>query len=225
MKQSIRVMLASEYPAARSLLRRIVESEDKTVVVGEAENGTKALTLARNLRPDVAIIDSYLPYVVGLDDVPLSRVGGLDVAQSISAEIPNIRVVLLNRLERGIIPANSWGPYADALFCREEKETCIPFRVGDLDDDTGLLPGTVVYANVESKTTPEAKTGWSGSDAMFFGVLSLLAGWSLIITVVLLWPGVLLVSLGTVGVLFGLVGKITSKTKRGLNSARNRNLH
>lgn len=70
-RRNMRVMVASEYPEVQYFLREVVEGEDGAVIVGQAENATKALTLAQNLRPDIAIIDSYLPHVVGLDAVDM----------------------------------------------------------------------------------------------------------------------------------------------------------
>jgi CheY-like chemotaxis protein len=95
-RQNVRVILASEHPEVRHFLREVVEEESGAVILGQAENATKALALAKHLRPDVAIIDCYLPHTMGSDTVPLSRVGGLDVAESISEEIPDTKVVLLN---------------------------------------------------------------------------------------------------------------------------------
>ena len=56
--ENVRVLVASEHAGTRSFLRHIVETENRTVIVAEAENGARALNLARNLRPDVALIDS-----------------------------------------------------------------------------------------------------------------------------------------------------------------------
>src|SRR3990170_4440534 len=95
-RRNIRVILASGNPSVRHFLRGAVEGEPGTTVIGQAENATKALVMARNLRPDIAIIDSYLPHSVSLETVPLSRIGGLDAAQAAFEEIPNLRVVLLN---------------------------------------------------------------------------------------------------------------------------------
>ncbi len=53
-------MLASAYPEVRYFLREVVEEEGRALIVGQAENATKALALARNLRPDVAITDCHL---------------------------------------------------------------------------------------------------------------------------------------------------------------------
>ncbi len=214
MQQSIRVLLASEYPETRSFLKRIVEAEDKAVIVGEAENGTKALTLARNLRPDVAIIDSYLPHVVGLDGIPLSRVGGLDAAQSINEEIPNIRVVLLNSLANTVISDSQWRPDVDTFLCQEGKEACIPFTIGELHQ-RAEFPGTLVFANVEAdtKTANPTITGLSDK-GVFFGALSMFLGWCLIITMFLANIGVYLAIAGAVTLTAGLTGKLILKTWR-----------
>jgi DNA-binding NarL/FixJ family response regulator len=51
MKQQTCVVLASEYPQTRSLLKEALEGEERTVIIGQAENARRALNLARALRP------------------------------------------------------------------------------------------------------------------------------------------------------------------------------
>lgn len=211
MKQrNIRVMLASEYPEIRSLLRGMIESEDKAVIVGQAENATRALTLARNLRPDVAIIDSYLPHSIGLDALPQSRIGGLDIAQTISDEIPNTRVVLLSCLDGVTSPEVRRGVY----LCRETREACVPFTVDELQLNKVVPPGALVFARVvaRAETAPYQRTGSSLSEkAIFFGGLAILGGWVLIISLWLAPPGVFLALGGVATLLFGLAVKLASR--------------
>ena len=207
--QNVRVLLASENPGTRSILRRIVETENKAVIVAEAENGTRALSLARTLRPDVVLIDSCLPSIVGLDNIPLSRVGGLDVAQSISEEIPNMHVVLLNSLN-GRIPADStWIPDYNALLCRDIKESCIPFTLGEL---SARESAELIFANIKTKASdvPEQKTRLSDK-VIFAGVLGVVAGWLMILTMFLATVGLYVVLAGVTTALFGLVGKLSRK--------------
>ncbi len=209
-RQSIRVMLASEYPETRSLLRGIIESENKAVIVGQAENAAKALTLARNLRPDVAVIDSYLPHTVGLDMVPLSRIGGLDTAQTISADIPNIRVVLLNSLEKEMVPQGKRG----VAFCRETMQTCIPFTLDELQMNKVVPAGALVFAHVvaKAKAAPDRKIiSYLSDKAVFFGGLGILGGVILIITIFLSGAGIYLALAGVATLLVGLVGKLVSR--------------
>ena len=195
-QQNVRVLLASERPETRTFLRRVVENEDKTVIVAEAENGTRALNLARTMRPDVALIDSYLPYVVGLDNVPLSRIGGLDVAQSISEEIPNMHVVLLNSLNDNILAESVWQTKNSALLCRESEAACIPFKLGELSDWT-KSPGNLIFANVETQESaiPAQKTSLSDK-AIFAGVLGVIAGWLMILTMFLATVGLYVLAAG-----------------------------
>lgn len=103
MSANIRVLLASEHDAVRRMLRKVVRDEPGAAIAGEAKSGTEATTLARELRPDVALLDFHLPHAVGLDSVRLSRINGLDTAQTITAEVPGTRVVLLTDLDADVI--------------------------------------------------------------------------------------------------------------------------
>ena len=75
-RQNVRVIVASEYPEVRHFLSEVVEEQGGAIIIGQAENATKALTLARSLGPDGANVDSNLPRAIGLDTVPLSRIDG-----------------------------------------------------------------------------------------------------------------------------------------------------
>ena len=149
-RQNVRVILASEHPEVRHFLREVVEEESGAVILGQAENATKALALVKHLRPDVAIIDCYLPHTMGLDTIPLSRVGGLDTAESISEEIPDTKVVLLNNLDTGILQNYGLGLDFDAVFSVERIGTNTPFTLQDLCHEKGQS-NAIVFANVETK--------------------------------------------------------------------------
>jgi CheY-like chemotaxis protein len=208
--QNVRVMVASESPETRTVLRRIVETGDKAVIVGEAENGTRAMTLAHRLRPDVAIIDSHLPYVVGMDNIPLSRIAGLDIAQSISAEMPAMRVVLLNNLSEDILSRSAWRPEDNALLCREGKGICVPFTVGELSASAGSL----IFANIEMQESEVPDQKVSLSDKLVFsGVIAGVAGWLMILTMFLAMVGIFVVGAGVLTAAVGLVGKLASQKR------------
>ena len=173
-RQNVRVILASEYPEVRHFLREVVEEETGAVFLGQAENATKALTLARRLRPDVAIIDCYLPHDIGLDTVSLSRIGGLDTAQTISEEIPNIRVILLNNLDTVILPDRSLNQDVAAIFSMERMATNIPFTLQDLCHEV-VPSNALVFANVETKQ------GATIRQDVLFGGLGILGGLMLMV--------------------------------------------
>jgi DNA-binding NarL/FixJ family response regulator len=66
MRPEIEVLIAEDHPIFRKGLRQIVESEPGLKVVGEAENGERALELIRTCRPQVAVLDVEMPRKDGL---------------------------------------------------------------------------------------------------------------------------------------------------------------
>ena len=63
----IRVLLADDHQMVRTGFRVILEVEDDIEVVGEAADGDRAVTLARELSPDVVLMDVEMPGIDGLE--------------------------------------------------------------------------------------------------------------------------------------------------------------
>ncbi|MBP2436844.1 response regulator transcription factor [Microbacterium amylolyticum] len=58
---TIRVLIADDEPLIRRALSAYLEADAGIEVVGEARNGLEAVSMARALRPDVAIVDLRMP--------------------------------------------------------------------------------------------------------------------------------------------------------------------
>jgi DNA-binding NarL/FixJ family response regulator len=65
----IRVLLADDDGLVRSGLRALLAAEDDLMVVGEAANGREAVNRARELEPDVVLMDVRMPQVDGVTAV------------------------------------------------------------------------------------------------------------------------------------------------------------
>ncbi|RSN66396.1 response regulator [Actinomadura sp. WAC 06369] len=63
----IRVLLVDDQPLIRSGFRALLDLEDDIAVVAEGGDGAEGLALAREHRPDVALIDVRMPVVDGIE--------------------------------------------------------------------------------------------------------------------------------------------------------------
>ena len=65
--QPIRIVIADDHPIFRDGLRRLLESESDLKVIGEASDGAEAVKLARQLKPDILLLDLAMPRHPGLE--------------------------------------------------------------------------------------------------------------------------------------------------------------
>jgi DNA-binding NarL/FixJ family response regulator len=82
---TISVFLADDHRVLRDGLRILLESQDDIKVVGEAENGNKAIEGILSIKPNVVVMDITMP-----------ELNGIDATQSIHETLPEIGIVILS---------------------------------------------------------------------------------------------------------------------------------
>lgn len=86
----IRVLIVDDHTLFRSGVRLVLERQTDFVVVGEASNGLEGVKRAKQLKPDVMLLDLHMPGTSGLEAISLLR-----------EEAPQTEVIMLTVSEDG----------------------------------------------------------------------------------------------------------------------------
>lgn len=121
MKPKLRVLIVEDDIGVALINREFVSSHQGFTVVGEAHNGTDAVVLIERLRPDVVLLDFYLPDFSGLE--VLSRLspdlgGAMEViAVTAARDVESVRAARARGVRHYLVK-----PFmASALFERLEE--------------------------------------------------------------------------------------------------------
>jgi DNA-binding NarL/FixJ family response regulator len=83
--KKIGVLLADDHTLIRAGLRMVVDAQPDLAVVGEADNGRDAVSMAEALKPDVVVMDIGMP-----------SLNGIEAARQIRETLPDTQIVMLS---------------------------------------------------------------------------------------------------------------------------------
>ena len=82
---AIRILLADDHQIVRQGLRRILEENPETEVVGEASDGRQAVQMALDTKPQVVVMDLSMP-----------QLNGIEAIRQIARRLPSAKVLVLS---------------------------------------------------------------------------------------------------------------------------------
>ena len=93
--KAMRVLVVDDDDAVRAVLAEVLQ-EEGFEVVGRAIDGIEGVSLALSLTPDGVLLDMRMP-----------RMGGIEAARAILAQLPNVRIVMLSAYDDASLQAEA----------------------------------------------------------------------------------------------------------------------
>lgn len=81
---TISILIVDDHAVVRQGLRMFLSLDEEFEVVGEAANGQEAVDMARDLEPDVVLMDLLMPVLSGIEAIPIIR-----------ESVPNTEIIAL----------------------------------------------------------------------------------------------------------------------------------
>jgi DNA-binding NarL/FixJ family response regulator len=82
----MRILIADDNESVRRGVRKLLSSQTNWEVSGEAMNGTEAVQKARELLPDLILLDISMP-----------DLNGLEVASRVRQELPDVKIIIMSQ--------------------------------------------------------------------------------------------------------------------------------
>jgi DNA-binding NarL/FixJ family response regulator len=145
-----RIIIVDDHHAIRRGVRQLLESEPYYQVVGEASDGRSGLELARETRPDIAILDYSVP-----------ELNGLDLSHALKREFPKIEILLYTMHDREEIIMNVLRAGVRGFVLKSDTEKHLIAALDALSIRrpyfSGAISDTLLAQFLESK--PQALAG------------------------------------------------------------------
>ena len=169
---AIRVLIADDHKIMLAGLRSLLEKQSDIEVVGEAENGRKAVQMAQEKRPDVVVMDVSMP-----------DLNGIEATTQIKESVPESSVIALSmhsdkRFVMGMLRAGAAG-YLLKDCASQELANAIVQVAGGKKYLSPEITGVVINDFLQGGSPEEDETVASVLSAREREVLQLIAeGWS-----------------------------------------------
>ena len=153
----LRVFLAEDHVVVRQGLRALIEAQPDMEVIGEADDGQAAVQGARDLGPDVVVMDVSMP-----------RMSGTRATELLKQELPEIKVLALTAHEdksylRQLLGAGVSGYVLKRVAADELIRALRTVAQGGVYLDPNLA-GKVVSGFVQRPAAREGQAGGTLSD-------------------------------------------------------------
>lgn len=112
--EKTRILLADDHLVVRMGLALMIGRQDDMELVGEAENGETAVSLAKEIRPDVVVMDIQMPVM-----------DGATATGRIRAEVPGSKILVLTTFGASADAARALGSGALGAISKDSSQDAL----------------------------------------------------------------------------------------------------
>src|SRR5262249_52605400 len=142
-----RILLADDHPVVRCGVRSLLEAQTELeFVVTEVETGKEAIEQIMQERPDIAILDYWLPMI-----------NGLEVARQVKAGGSKVEIIIFTMLDSDSLADECFRCGARAYLLKSEREHLVCAAIRAAGAHKPLVGGAVVERQLENRPNRDAE--------------------------------------------------------------------
>lgn len=139
--QRIRILLVDDHPVVRQGLRKILSTFDQIAIAGEASSGREAIEVARELKPDVVLMDISMPEMNGIEATTILR-----------RDLPEVKVLALSMHENASYVKQALKAGARGYILKESAPQKLVEAISNVNSSSEPVMPTDVLARTEGKS-------------------------------------------------------------------------
>src|SRR5204863_3049916 len=147
---SLRILLADDHDVMRQGTRALIERQPGWEVCGLASTGREAVALARQLKPDIVVMDMAMP-----------ELNGLDAAILIKREQPNTEVVMFTAHEEDDLVRDAFKAGLKSVIFKSEAYECLVEAIQSLSRHNAFFSAKVseiLFSNVGERNNTQSES-------------------------------------------------------------------
>ncbi len=155
-ERKIRVFLADDHTLVRHGFRRILEDDPRIQVVGEAGTGLSAVEQCKELKPDVVVMDLYMP-----------ELGGLEATAEVLKANPATKILILSMYSNEAYVRKAFEAGAKGYMLKDAIELDLTRAVFALAEGNAYMsPGISSMVIERMKSGPAGELGQDPYDRL-----------------------------------------------------------